>query len=47
MRDEGWTIWKCHGWTRKGTGTQRNTNIDIILTKNINNERIEVNWLPY
>jgi len=31
----GWTVHEVKEWTRKGSGNHKDTNIDIILTRDI------------
>ena len=36
-----------NNWTRKGAGQQKNTNIDIIVTRNIPPDEIRINLLEH
>ena len=42
IRKRNWMSHKSAQWTRKGVKNQKNTNIDIILTRNIPQELIKV-----
>ena len=42
MRKRNWRSYKSAEWTRKEVKNQKNTNIDIILTKNIPQDLIKV-----
>lgn len=44
---KNWQVHKCKIWTRKGYGLQKNSNIDVILTKNVDMGRVRIKWLPY
>jgi len=39
---EGWKVWKADDWTRKGYGKQKNTNIDIVIYKDIEDLDIDI-----
>ena len=43
----GWKIHEVQDWTRKGSGEHKNTNIDIILTRDIEEKDIKVSLLEY
>ena len=40
----GWTFHESRMWTRKGYKGQKDTNIDIVITKAVQKDNIEVNW---
>ena len=44
---KGWKVWKADDWTRKGYGKQKNTNIDIVIYKDIEDLDIDIQCLGY
>ena len=44
---EGWRVWKNEDWTRKGYGKQKNTNIDIVIYKDIEDLDINIQCYQY
>ena len=38
---------KNDSWTRKGNKGQKNTNIDIVFTQNMNQEHVQVKYGEY
>ena len=42
MIKTGWIIHETNKWARKGNGKQQDTNIDIIATRGIKQENIQI-----
>ena len=41
---EQWKIYKSNTWTRKGNKGQKDTNIDVIFTHNMNKDNVAVKF---
>ena len=45
---QGWKIHEMNEWTRKGAGSsQKNTNIDIVITRDIEEDDLRIKLLEY
>ena len=42
MKKTGWIIHETSSWTRKGAGKQKDTNIDVVVTRGISEESMQL-----